>query len=146
MWTYCDGIFIARRRYDYVCDTLQPGVDCVPPTGFPNKEPGLGEVLDLYKAVGSPPIVFDNVSVSKYFDYVEGGQRRRVTYDDADTMAVKYKAVLGAGAGGVGIWTADATHRDSVADTRTLAGEMWAGVRNATRTITMGAGRDQQQP
>jgi tRNA A37 threonylcarbamoyladenosine dehydratase len=46
-------------------------------------------------------------------------------------MAAKYAAVLEAGVGGVGMWTADATHRDSVVDTAVLAKEMWAVVRNA---------------
>ena len=75
----------------------------------------------------------------QYFDYTEEtngskyyGHRRRVTYDDAETIATKYAAVLEAGVGGVGMWTADATHRDSAVDTAALAKEMWAVVRNAT--------------
>lgn len=126
--------------YDYVCATLQPGLDCVPPTGFPHSNPGLGQVLDLHIAVGSPHVKFDNVSVSRYFDYVDGdnsskyfGHRRRVTYDDAGTIGVKYAAVLATGLGGIGIWTADATHRDNADSTKDLAREMWAVVRNATR-------------
>ena len=53
--------------YDIVCDDVQPDVDCVAPKGFPNRQPGLGEVLDLHAIVGAPPIVFNPVSVSKYF-------------------------------------------------------------------------------
>ena len=111
----------------------------MPPAGFPNTQPGLGQTLDLHAAVGSPRVVFDNVSVSKYFDYVEQtnasghyGHRRRVTYDDAKTLAVKYKAVFEAGVGGIGIWTADATHRNSDDNTKLLAKQMWAAVGLAT--------------
>lgn len=125
--------------YDYLCNSSQPGKDCVPPAGFPNTQPGLGQTLDLHAAVGSPRVVFDNVSVSKYFDYVEQtnasghyGHRRRVTYDDAKTLAVKYKAVFEAGVGGIGIWTADATHRNSDDNTKLLAKQMWAAVGLAT--------------
>ena len=55
--------------YDYVCSDLQPSADCVPVPkgGYPNRQPGLGEVLDLHATVGAPPIVFNPVSVSKYF-------------------------------------------------------------------------------
>ena len=127
--------------YDYVCDDPQlERLDCVPPAGFPHTNPGIGEVMDLRASVGSPRVVFDRVSASKYFDYVEKathskfyGHRRRVTYDDAETIGLKYAAVLNAGVGGIGIWTADATHRESAADTKDLAAVMWAAVRNATR-------------
>jgi spore germination protein YaaH len=112
----------------------------VPPTGFPHSNPGLGQVLDLHVAAKSPEIAFDNVSASKYFDYIEQakgsphfGHRRRVTYDDAETIGLKYAAVLEAGVGGIGIWTADATHRDGAADTKSLAAEMWRAVGHATR-------------
>lgn len=146
-WYKQQGISLAKidmllpwYAYDYVCSTLQEGLDCVPPTGFPHSNPGLGQVLDLHATVGSPSIFFDNVSVSKYFDYVESdngskqfGLRRRVTYDDADTLGLKYAAVLQAGVGGIGIWTADATHRDRSNDTKSLVVEMWAAIRNATR-------------
>ena len=65
--------------YDYVCSDLQPGKDCipVPAGGYPNRQPGLGQVLDLHAdlhalhalhaAVGAPPIVFNPGSVSKHF-------------------------------------------------------------------------------
>jgi hypothetical protein len=123
--------------YDIVCNDPQPGPTCVTPVGFPNRQIGLGQILDLHNAVGAPPIVFDPITVSKRFDYLEEvnssrhTQRRRVTYDDVDTLQAKYAAVLRAGVGGVGLWTADATHRDTELDTAALAKEMWASVRNA---------------
>ena len=39
--------------YDFVCDSLEPGPDCVPLAGFPHANPGLGQVLDLHAAVVS---------------------------------------------------------------------------------------------
>ena len=78
------------------------------------------------------------LSPADYFEDTNGtryGQRRRVTFDDADTLQAKYLAVLRAGAGGVGMWTADATHRDSVDDTVVLAKSMWGAVHNATTSV-----------
>eukprot|EP01043_Picozoa_sp_COSAG02_P101871 COSAG02_NODE_37903_length_436_cov_0.614243_1_plen_109_part_01 len=104
---------------------------------FPHRQLGLGQILDLHAAVGAPIIVSDHGSVYKHFDYWEGGingseKRRRVTYDDAETLRTKYAAVLQMGVGGVGMWTADATHRSNAVATVALAKQMWAAVRNTT--------------
>jgi tetratricopeptide (TPR) repeat protein len=82
--------------------------------------------------MGRPSIVDDNTSVSKSFEYFDLGsnetKRRWVTYDDQETLAIKYSAVLAAGVGGVGIWTADATHRNTAQDTLRTAAAMWNAV------------------
>jgi hypothetical protein len=39
--------------YDFVCDNLEPGPDCIPLAGFPHTNPGIGQVLDLHAAVVS---------------------------------------------------------------------------------------------
>ena len=66
-------------------------------------QPGYGEVLDLHEAVGAPPVTFEQTSVFKWFDYVNAStkQRHRVSYDDAETLLVKYKALLQAEVAGV---------------------------------------------
>ena len=123
--------------YDYVCDSLTPGANCTAPPGFPNRQLGLGQILDLRQAAGLPTVQFDRVSVSKRFEYFGMGpnntrQRRRVTYDDEETLAIKYASVLRQGVGGIGLWTADATHRDQPNDSARTAAAMWSAVANAT--------------
>lgn len=125
--------------YDIVCDSLAPSELCTPPVAFPNRQIGLGQILDLHRSSGNPTIVLHEDSVCKSFDYIEHNSssgavmwRRRVTYDDNETLHRKYSAVLAQGVGGVGIWTADASHRYRPSDTRVLAASMWESVRRAT--------------
>ena len=127
--------------YDFVCHSLTPGATCAASPGFLHRTLGLGEILDLHQAVGRPPITLHNDSVSKSFEYThhhdqQGAnsmrQRRLVTFDDDETIKVKMAAVLAQGVGGVGVWTADTTHRISSIDTSHTAAAMWGAVANVT--------------
>ena len=42
--------------YDVVCDDAQAQADCFPMPSFPHRQLGLGQILDLYAAVGAPRI------------------------------------------------------------------------------------------
>jgi spore germination protein YaaH len=81
-------------------------------------------------------ILLNNVSIFiKWFDYVNTTtkQRHRVTFDDPETLARKYKALLNAGVAGVGAWTIAATQRQDVKRTKWAADAMWKAVRSALK-------------
>ena len=108
-------LVVALPWYAYVfrCATSTIGTDCSLPAGAKDNitvwrtssgQLGYGEVLDLHESVGAPPVTYDRTSVYKWFDFVNVStkQRHRVSYDDVDTLLVKYKALLDAGVAGVG--------------------------------------------
>ena len=85
--------------YDFTCAPTPHAPDCdLPPGGHhanwsaSSRQLGYGQVLDLHAAVGSPPITLNTSSVSKRFDYVNATtkQRHRVSFDDPETLLVKY--------------------------------------------------------
>ena len=128
--------------YVFVCSTATIGTNCSLPAGAKHNtatweqshfQVGYGEVLDLHEAVGAPPVTYDQISVFKWFDFVNTStkQRHRVSYDDGETLLVKYKALLQAGVAGVGAWTIAATQRRAEAATEAASRQMWAAVAHA---------------
>jgi spore germination protein YaaH len=128
--------------YSFQCSTATIGTNCSLPAGAKHDtkiwemsylQLGYGEVLDLHEVVGAPPVTYDHYSVFKWFDYVNAStkQRHRVSYDDADTLLVKYQALLRAGVAGVGAWTIAATQRHTEAATEAASRQMWAAVAHA---------------
>ena len=90
--------------------------------GRRHEQRGYGQVLDLLQAslADAPTLHLDTPSASKRFDYTNHteGKKHRVWFDDDETLAIKYRAVLDAGVAGIAMWTADATHRAGPSDTR----------------------------
>ena len=137
-------LVVALPWYSYVfrCSTAIIGANCSLLAGAKHNRTvwdmsyfqiGYGEVLDLHVAVGAPPVTYDQISVCKWFDYVNAStkQRHRVSYDDAETLLVKYKALLRVGVAGVGAWTIAATQRQTEAATEAASRQMWAAVAQA---------------
>jgi spore germination protein YaaH len=137
-------LVVALPWYAYVfrCSTTTIGTNCSLPAGAKHNRTvwemsyfqlGYGEVLDLHASVGAPPVTYDQTSVFKWFDYVNAStkQRHRVSYDDADTLLVKYKALLQVGVAGVGAWTIAATQRKTEVATEAASHQMWAAVAHA---------------
>jgi spore germination protein YaaH len=137
-------LVVALPWYAYVfcCSTATIGTNCSLPAGASHNRTlwgmsyfqiGYGEVLDLHESVGAPPVTYDQTSVFKWFDYVNAStkQRHRVSFDDHDTLVVKYKALLQAGVAGVGAWTIAATQRRTEAATEAASRQMWAAVAQA---------------
>ena len=77
-------------------------------------------MLDLQASLADAPTLhLDTASASKHFDYTNRteGKKHRVWFDDDETLATKYGAVLDAGVAGIAMWTADATQRVGPSDT-----------------------------
>lgn len=130
--------------YEFVCSTPTIGSNCSLPAGAKhttkiweqsNLQLGYGEALDLHASLGAPLVTYDNISVFKWFDFVNKstGKRHRVSFDDPETLLTKYKALLEAGVAGVGAWTIAATQRQSIAATAKANRDMWAAVAHALK-------------
>ena len=125
--------------YSFVCSTPSLGSDCSLPVGAKHNSAiwensyaqlGYGEVLDLHSTLGRPLVSYNQTAQYKWFDFTNQTtrQRHRVSFDDPETLLVKYKALLQAGVAGVGAWTISATQRSSVAATEAASHDMWRAV------------------
>ena len=66
----------------------------------------------------------DGPSASMWFDYMQGGQRHQVWYDDPASLAVKYAAASNATLGGIAVWTGDMAGNGSSG----IGRAMWAAL------------------
>lgn len=76
-------LVVALPWYAYVfrCSTAVFGANCSLPAGAKRNRTvwdmsyfnlGYGEVLDLHESIGAPPVTYEQTSVYKWFDYVNG--------------------------------------------------------------------------
>lgn len=125
--------------YSFICSTPNLGANCSLPAGAKHntriweqsyQQLGYGEVLDLYSAIGRPPVTYNKIVQYKWFEFTNRTteQRHRVSFDDPETLLVKYTALLKAGVAGVGAWTIAATQRSSIAATQSASKDMWQAV------------------
>eukprot|EP01043_Picozoa_sp_COSAG02_P026969 COSAG02_NODE_1569_length_11894_cov_51.145994_9_plen_1216_part_00 len=128
--------------YSFTCSTASLDSNCSLPASIRHNtklweesylQLGYGEVLDLHTEMGSPSVTYDTSAQYKWFDYTNQTtrQRHRVSFDDPETLLVKYKALLEAGVAGVGAWTIAATQRSSAAATEVASQQMWRAVTRA---------------
>ena len=128
--------------YSFLCSATGISTNCSLPVGAKHDtkiweqsytQLGYGEVLDLHAVVGAPTITYDRTAVYKWFPYVNKTthKRFRVSFDDPETLLVKYKELLNAGVAGVGAWTIAATQRQAQATTAAASRAMWSAVTQA---------------
>ena len=105
--------------YLYRCKDVTPptsGIDCVPeppfavdPNGF-NHEVGLNTIYGEMIPLSRDGPQWNKTAESPWLDYINrtDGQRRRVWYDDARSIAAKTRLACELNLSGVGAWIGDA--------------------------------------
>jgi len=110
--------------YGYEFDCTQPhGSQCIMYEDWVNQKPrpsreiDLKDILDISRGGGDVTDEGeDEENAAKFLEYNVEGLRHEIWYDDAETLARKYKLAEDFNMKGVGWWTVDAIYHDDPAD------------------------------